>query len=220
MMGTGASAGVPGLGEVAALVRARLGAKHDARERALERSRQSIRCSANAIRAVHRGDLGPARALLAEAAEALGQARASCAGQPEVEHAGFVADAAKEYAEARTTFALVTGAVLPGPDELGVPDAAYLNGLAEAVGELRRHLLDSLRAGHLERSEMLLGAMDEIHAVLVTIDYPDGVTGGLRRSTDVARSIIERTRGDLTSALVQARLRQALEAHRRDMLAG
>jgi translin len=218
MSRSGGGGPVTGLGEIAELVRSRLEAKHEARERALERSRHSIRCSANAIRAVHRDERERAEELLGQAAAALTEAHAACVGHPEVEHAGFIADAAKEYAEARTTYALITGAPLPVPGDLGVSDAAYLNGLAETVGELRRHLLDSLRAGHLERSEELLEAMDEIYALLVTIDYPEGVTGGLRRSTDVARSIIERTRGDLTTALVQARLHEALEAHHRDVL--
>jgi translin len=191
----------------------RLAAKHRAREAGLEASRRAIRASANAIRAAHRGDVGTARDLIGQAAAALDDAGAAVRDHPEVEHAGFISDARKEYAEASTTLALLNGDRLPGPDELGVGDAAYLNGLAETIGELRRHLLDQLRAGHLERSEQLLGVMDDIYAVLVTIDFPEGVTSGLRRSTDVARSIIERTRGDLTTALVQARLRDALEAH-------
>jgi translin len=203
---------------VAQAVHRRLEAKHDARERALRESRAAIRHSANAIRAAHRGEVDEATGLLADAERALTSARDACAGQPEVEHAGFLRDAEKEYAEARTTLAIVTGAPLPGPDELGLSDAAWLNGLAETVGELRRHLLDVLRAGRLGECEALLGTMDDIYALLVTIDFPDGVTGGLRRSTDVARSIIERTRGDLTTALVQAQLRDALDAHRRDLL--
>ncbi|HUH06189.1 MAG TPA: hypothetical protein VML96_00145 [Egibacteraceae bacterium] len=196
----------------------RLQAKHDARERALSASRRAIRSSAKAIRAIHRGEQEPAAALLEEAAEAIDAALAACAGQPQVQHAGFIFDAQKEYAEGRTTFALITDSPLPSPDDLRVDEAAYVNGLAETVGELRRHLLDVLRAGDIQRCEMLLGQMDEIYALLVTIDFPDGVTAGLRRSTDVARSIIERTRGDLTTAQVQAQLREALDAHRRDVL--
>jgi translin len=206
------------LAALGADVRARLEAKHQAREGALRESRRAIRASANAIRAAHRDDREAAQALLEEARTGVAAAVAACAGQPEVEHAGFVHDAQKEYAEACTTFALVAGAPLPDPAELGVPDAAYLNGLAETVGELRRLVLDGLRAGRLERSEQLLEVMDDIYALLVTIDFPDGITGGLRRSTDVARSILERTRGDVTTALVQARLQDALDAHRRDLL--
>lgn len=208
------------LAELQTAVLARLGEKHEARERGLAASRAAVRSAANAIRAVHRRDHAGAARLLEQAAGQLAEARAACAGEPEVEQAGFVADAQKEYAEARTTFALVAGAALPGPEDLGVTEAAYLNGLAETVGELRRHLLDELRHGRLDRCESLLEAMDDIYALLVTVDFPEGVTGGLRRSTDVARSIIERTRGDLTTALVQARLQDALAAHRRDVLGG
>jgi translin len=208
------------LDSLAETLRARLEAKHAAREHALRESRHAIRCSANAIRAIHRGDCEVALALLSEANVALRAACAACAHQPEVEFAGFIFDAQKEYAEARTTFAIITGQPLPGPEDLDMRDAAWLNGLAETIGELRRQLLDVLRSGCLERCEELLEAMDDIYALLVTIDFPEGITGGLRRATDIARSIIERTRGDLTNALVQARLRDALETHRTDLLGG
>lgn len=196
----------------------RLESKHAARERSLAASRRAVRTSANAIRATHRGERHRASELLDEAAAALDEARAACVDHPGVAHAGFLHDAEKEYAEAGTTFALVGGDDLPGPHTLGVDDAAYLNGLAETVGEVRRHLLDVLRSGHLSRCDELLAAMEDIYAVLVTVDFPDGVTAGLRRSTDVARSIIERTRGDLATAAVQAQLREALDAHRRSVL--
>jgi translin len=205
--------GVLDLIGIQATVLPRLEAKHQAREAALTASRRATRAAANAIRAAHRGERDSAESLLRDCATALAEARAAVADQPEVEHAGFLADAQKEYAEARTTLAIVTGQPLPGPEELDVREAAWLNGLAETVGELRRHLLDVLRAGDLARAEHLLDAMDDILALLVTIDFPDAVTGGLRRSTDVARSITERTRGDLTTALVQARLQQALLTH-------
>lgn len=196
----------------------RLRAKHQARESSLAASRQATRHAADAIRAVHRGERDLAQDLLGRARARLADAAAACAGQPAVEHAGFLADARKEYAEASCTYAIAAGEPPPGPEELGLGDAEWLNGLAETVGELRRHALDRLRAGELERSEELLAAMDEIYALLATVDFPEGITGGLRRATDVARSIIERTRGDLTTALVQDRLRAALERHRRDVL--
>jgi translin len=199
-------------------LRTSLAAKHTAREAALDASRRSIRSAANAIRAMHRAERERAADLLTEARAALEEGVAASAGHPAVEHAGFLGDAAKEVAEAATFIAIAADEPLPTPADLGVDAAAYANGLAETIGELRRHLLDVLRGGGLERCEALLAAMDEIHAVLVTMDFPDGVTGGLRRSTDVARSIIERTRGDLTTALVQDRLRAALDAHRRDVL--
>lgn len=206
------------LEEIGAGVRSRLGAKHEAREQALTESRRATRASANAIRATHRGDRAQACTLMDDAAAALEAARTACADQPEIRHAGFVVDAEKEYAEARTTYALIIGSDLPGPDEVGVDEAAWLNGLAETVGELRRHVLDLLRSERLDRCDELLAAMDEIYGLLVTVDFPEGVTGGLRRSTDGARGTLERTRGDLATAQGQERLRRALESHRAHVL--
>lgn len=198
----------------------RLADRHRAREAALSASRAAIRSSANAIRAAHRGEDALAREGLADAAAHLSHAIEAVDGLPMIRWAGFVADAEKEFAEAQTTMAVLSGQPIPSADELGVDVTAWLNGIAETVGELRRHLLDQLRHGHLERCESLLETMDDIYSMLVTIDYPDGITSGLRRSTDVARSILERTRGDFTTALGQERLRVALEEHRSDLLEG
>jgi translin len=198
------------LDEVRQAVAVRLDAKHRAREVGLGNARQAIRRCANAIRAVHRGDRETADRLLVEARELLDVAEATLAAHPDVYYAGFVQDAQKEYAEGLATRALVAGEPLPPPEDVGVGDAPYLNGLAEAVGELRRHLLDVLRAGDVARAGELFGAMEEIHALLVDVDYPDAMTGGLRRSTDVARAIIERTRSDLTLTVIQRDLADAL----------
>ncbi|HUG86277.1 MAG TPA: hypothetical protein VMM13_17055 [Euzebya sp.] len=195
-----------------------LTARHDARELALRASRESIRCSAKAIRAAHRGELDRAGEGVEAAAIHLRDAVGACEGLPMVRWAGFVGDAEKEYAEASCTLAALAGHDLPSATDLGVDVAAWLNGVAETVGELRRFLLDQLRLGRLERCETLLGTMDEIYSTLVTIDFPDGITSGLRRSTDVARSILERTRGDFTTAHMNDRLRQALDAHRAAVL--
>lgn len=182
-----------------------------AREIGLSASRRAIRFSANAIRAVHRGESGEAARLMDEARAALDQGADALAEHPAVRHAGFLQDAEKEYAEARLTGALVVGEDLPGPDELGVALAPYLNGLAETIGEARRAILDRLRTGDTAEAERMLAAMDEIYYLLVSMDYPDAITMNLRRTTDVARSIIEKTRGDLTTSLVQRDLRDALE---------
>lgn len=195
-------------------IRDRFVAQHDAREIGLAASRDAIRSAANAIRAVHRGERERADGLIAEARGSLATATAACAPYPWVLHAGFVVDAAKEVAEAVLTRAAVAGEPLEGPAEVGVDDVAWLHGLAETVGELRRACLDRVRRGGLEDAERLLGLMQEILSTLVTIDVPDGLTRGLRRATDSARAITERTRGDLTTAAGQRDLRAALDAHR------
>ena len=192
-------------------VRAELEATNTARELALPLCRAAIRYAANCIRAVHRGEIERAETLLAESRAAVHEATAALGAFPQLLGSGFVQDAQKEYAEASVTLALIAGRPLPRPEQLGVRGSAYLHGLAESIGELRRHLLDVLRGDAIERCELLLGQMDDMYALLVTVDYPDAMTANLRRATDVARSILERTRGDLTLAAQQQRLARRLE---------
>ena len=191
----------------------RLDEKMSAREVALPAARQATRLSANAIRAIHRGEGEEAARLLEEARAALDRGEEAVADHPDVRWAGFLHDGQKEYAEAQLTRAVIEGDGLPTPDDIGVTVAAYLNGIAETIGELRRSALDLLRTGDVSRAEELLSTMEEMFHLLVTIDYPDAITGNLRRWTDVARGIIEKTRGDLTASLVQKDLRDALERH-------
>ena len=200
-----------GLAAHAETARARLAEKHRAREAALTHSRDATRHAANAIRAAHRDERERTTELLEACARELTGALEAAAEHPEIATAGFVTDAQKEYAEARLTAAALIGERLPGLDEVGVPASAWLNGLAETIGELRRRALDRLAADALDEAVACLEGMDEAYAVLVTMDFPEGVTDGLRRATDVARGLVERTRGDVTNALVQDRLRAALE---------
>jgi len=195
-----------GLNEIAEDVRTHLDAKHRAREEALALSREVIRLSANAIRAVHRHEFDAAETLLAKAKTTLEQTQAGLSEHRDIFHAGFVHDAQKEFAEAHCTLALIAGRPLPAPGTLGVMAGSYLNGLGETVGELRRHLLDSLRAGDIQHCEDCLTAMGDIYDVLVTMDYPEAVTSGLRRTADAMRGILERTRGDYTMAYAQRQL--------------
>ncbi len=188
-----------------------LAAKHAARERALPKSRSSIRLCANAIRAAHRDEFDTSTQLLDQAGKLLAEMAADLHDHLDIFHAGFVADAQKEYTEAALTSALIRREPLPSPAELGVEWAPYLNGMGEAIGELRRYILDRMRVGKLEGCEALLADMDEIFAILITLDYPDAITGNLRRTTDSARGILEKTRGDFTLGTTQARLVQALE---------
>lgn len=181
-----------------------------ARDQALTHARSLTRHCAQAIRAVHRGEKDVARKLLDDAGKLAKALRDSVQEYPSIYYAGYSQDALKEFAEANIVYALVDSGKLPTPKELGLENAAYLKGLSEAVGEMRRRCLDILRSGHSEEVERLLEHMNEIYAVLVTMDYPDAVTGGLRRLTDISRSLIERTRGDITVSVRQERLEKQL----------
>ncbi len=181
-----------------------------ARDRAVAASRVLIRHCALAIRAVHRDDLQTMQSEL-NAADQLAQSlRQAVADFPDIYFAGYTQDALKEFVEARAACALIRNQPLPSPEDLGVEPFTYLNGLAEVIGELRRRCLDILRHGYSDEAERLMTAMDDIYAVLVTMDYPDAITNGLRRQTDLARSIIERTRGDITFSLRGEHLEQAI----------
>ncbi|UCH33296.1 MAG: haloacid dehalogenase [Armatimonadota bacterium] len=201
-------------------IRSDFDAKDAAREKALALSREVIRNSANAIRGVHRGELGEARKLIAASSRMLAQVNKALKGHPDIHYAGFAQDAQKEHAEACITLALVHREQIPDPDELKVDYPAYLLGLSEAVGELRRHVLDEMRGAEPSWGEELLTAMDDIYYLLVSFDYPSAVSGNLKRATDVTRSIIEKTRGDVTNALRQERLERAMRRLEKDIGAG
>ena len=187
-----------------------------ARERALRLSREMIRHSADSIRAIHRGEFDGASELIESASSLVQESRILLSEHPEVYFTGYVQDALKEYVEANAVLALIENRPLPAPEELQVGAAAYLGGLSDTVGELRRFILDRLRRDDFSRCEQTLELMDEIYTILVTMDFPDAVTRGLRRSTDMVRGILERTRGDLTVALRQQRL-EALLSERGDV---
>lgn len=195
---------------------ARLDAATAAREKGLSSSREAIRFCGNAIRALHRYEHDVALDLLEEAESRITAARDALVDYPDLLNAGFIHDAEKELAEGRITYALINDRPFPTPEEVGVDHTAFLKGMAESIGELRRHILDLMRQGELKRCEQLLQSMDDMYFVLVSMDYPDGVTHGLRRLTDIARSIIERTRGDFTTSSIQSSLRDALEQRSTD----
>ena len=200
------------LSEIADAARASFSGTHEVREQALRLSREIVRNSANSIRATHRGEFEDARRLVKDASSLARDIESLLEGHAKVYYAGYVESAQKEYVEATATLAFAEGAGLATADELGVGAAPYLNGLAEAVGELRRFILDSLRRDDFSRCEELLAVMDEVYTILVSMDFPDAVTMGLRRSTDMTRGVLERTRGDLTLALRQKRLEGELAA--------
>lgn len=191
--------------------RAELESVHRAREKGLTACRSVVRFSSRSIRALHRSERREAARLAGQAERSLREAQRHLAPFPAVAHAGFLHDAEKEYVEARLTAAFVSGGPIRGPAELQVGVPAWLKGLAEAASELRRRLLDEMRQGDPAAAELLLVAMEEAYDLLVTIDYPDAMTGGLRRSTDSLRAVLERSRADVTTATLQARLQRAIE---------
>jgi translin len=193
-------------------------AKNAARDRALARSRELIRFCSLSIRATHRHEFPEAGALLVQARALAAAMTSDLAAYPDLYHAGYTEDALKEVAEAHIVFALVQHGALPNPEALGIPHAAYLGGLAEAAGELRRFILDLDRQERLDEAEALFVYMDDIYTELVTIDFPDAITGGLRRQTDMVRGVVERTRGDLTAARRQRKLEQALRDFERQII--
>jgi translin len=191
-------------------IRSEFEAKNAVRDTALQRSRTLIRYCANAIRAAHRGDWAEGEELLSTARLAACELVADLENYPDLLYAGYTQDALKEYVEAQLVHAFIRDGSLPTPDNLGVQSPAYLKGLAEAASELRRHALDLMRQNRLDRAEEMLAIMDEVYSQLMTVDFPDAITAGLRRTTDMLRGVVHRTRGDLTTALRQEMMRQAL----------
>jgi translin len=201
------------LDEFAERIRATLSARDAAREKLLPLCRDAIRNCSNAIRAIHRQEMDEAKAQLQSARDLINEAEKIVAAESDLGRMNIVRDAQKEYVEGNVVLALVNGKQPPSPEELGVEPVAYLHGLGDAVGELRRYLLDSMRNGDLSRGEEFLAAMDDIYNILVTMDFPDALTGGLRRATDMVRGVLERTRSDLTLTIRQGELEKRLRKY-------
>jgi translin len=199
------------LDEIADRLRARLEEVNGARDRAYQQSRQVTSVCARAIRAIHRHEWEVAEGLIGEARLAAEAMADGVRAFPDLYYAGYTQDAYKEYVEAQLTYSIVRNRPLPLPEELGAEITTWLNGLAEAATELRRQVLDVIRHGHSEEAERLLEAMDDIYSALLTFDFNDNMTGGLRRRTDTLRAVLERTEADVTTSLRQARLEEALQ---------
>ena len=196
---------------IAEQIRTSFIAKNTARDRAVAISRELIRFCSLTIRASHRDEWGEAERLLGEARRVADELSAGTRPYPDLYFTGYTQDAMKELAEAHITLAVARNQPIPMPEAISVEYAAYLNGLAEAAGELRRRTLDKMRGGHNDESEKLLAAMDDIYDVLVTMDFPDAITGGLRRNTDMVRGVLERTRGDLTTSYLEGELKKSVD---------
>ncbi|HEY6042176.1 MAG TPA: haloacid dehalogenase [Anaerolineae bacterium] len=198
------------LSSIEVKIRTHWEAKNAARDAALSKSRELVRHCSLSIRATHRAEYDNALSLLGKAREIAAAMKKDVEPYADLSSSGYVQDSLKELTEAHTVYAIIRGEPIPDPDALGVDYAAYLNGLGEAATELRRTILDIIRHEGLERSEALLQAMEDIYGVLVTMDFPDAITGGLRRETDIVRSVLEKTRGDLTVAWRQEKLEERL----------
>lgn len=199
------------LDDIAEQIHQAFEARTNTRDEVLSQARTLTRYCASAIRAVHRDEFDNARENINLASSIAKSFQTDLVEYPDLYYAGYTQDALKEFAEANIVYALVIGAELPSPQELGLENAAYLNGLAETVGEFRRRCLDILRQGYSQDAERLLNYMDDIYAILITMDYPNAITGGIRRQTDIVRGITERTRGDLTLSLRQEHLEQTMQ---------
>jgi translin len=205
------------LEEIAERIHQSFEARTAARDKALSQARTLTRHCANAIRAIHRQENEHAMQNMHEARQLVTALRTNLVEYPDLYYAGYTQDALKEFAEANLVYALVNDLSLPSPEELELENSTYLQGLAESVGELRRRCLDALLHGQSQEAERLLIHMDDIYSILVTMDYPDAITGGLRRLTDIARGITERTRGDMTISLRQEHLEQSLQRLERQL---
>ncbi len=200
------------LDSIAEKILERMEEKNAAREDVLKLSRQLIQHASRAIRAAHRGDWLAVDQILRDAGRIADAIRQVGDEHPDILYAGYTRDALKEFAEAHITRAMMHNEPLPSPEDLGVEDSTWLNGLGEAAGEMRRYALDRIRRGDIEESERILNVMQEVYAVLSTVDFPDAITGNLRRTNDMVRGVTERTRGDLTTAVRQEQMKQALQA--------
>ncbi|HRF60188.1 MAG TPA: hypothetical protein PLH94_09780 [Fimbriimonadaceae bacterium] len=202
--------GIEGWDDIVQSLRPIMEARHQTRERALAQCRKLIQTSSKCIRHVHRQQFDEARALLEDAKALAAEARTGLSPHPELLYAGYLQDAEKEMVEAAAVLAIVLGEACPSPSKLGVEVVSYLNGMGEAASEMRRYVLDQMRGGKMPEAERLLQAMETVYDDLITFDYPDSLTGGLRRTCDALRAVIERTRSDLTLTHSQRELLDAL----------
>lgn len=193
-------------------ISARFSLVNECRDEILKAQRELIRAASLAIRSLHRGEFGKAKEILDEADRSAAEKESLFAKCPELYYSGYFLDAQKELAEARITYALIAGEPVPDPDELGIEYSAYVNGMGEAIGEIRRYILDRIRKDSFDEGDELLDTMEELYCVLTSLDFPDAITRGLRRTADIARSIIEKTRGDLTQNVAQKRLSQKIDS--------
>ncbi|WP_457619607.1 hypothetical protein [Methanopyrus sp.] len=203
--------GIGNLRETIEDIRGELDALDEARDEAQVVLRDLHKLSSEAVYEVHRGNLEEARRRLDEAAELVSKLHDLLGDFPELLRTGFAENHLQEYAEAEILYSIVKDLRAPSPEEINVSPRAYLLGLLDAVGELRRIVVDALREGDLDRAEEFLGIMEEIYSLTMTFDYPRSVVPNLKRKQDVARSLLEKTRSEVTIAGKTEELKRALE---------
>ncbi|GMV36562.1 MAG: hypothetical protein AMXMBFR61_10700 [Fimbriimonadales bacterium] len=191
-------------------LRQTLNLQHQGREAALPLCRQVVQSSSRAIRSIHRKEFDAARAKLDATRQLVREMQAALAPYPELCYSNYRSDAEKEYVEGEAVLAMVLNQPLPNPEDLEVTIPAYLNGMAEAASECRRYVLDLMRAGNLSEADRIMATMEEIYDELITVDFPDSLTGGLRRACDALRTVLERTRSDLALTHIQTELLRAI----------
>ena len=185
--------------------------KDEVRENAHQSMRKITSLSKQAILFIHQKRHKEAKKLIENAKEIILRLQTLAKENPDVLYSGMFSAALQEYAEANIFLGLIQNSRFVTPTEINVPSVDYVLGLADVVGEYRRLTLDALREGDAEKGEECLKTMDEIYIELTAMDEAYMLVPGLRRKCDVARKIIEITRGDITQEV----RRKSLEDHLR-----
>jgi len=185
--------------------------KEKVRENAQKDMRKATSLSKQAILLIHQNRLKEARKLAERAKQITSKLNDLSATHPSIIYGGMFSAALQEYAEANVFLTLVSESRFVTPSEINVPSVDYVLGLADAIGELRRRALDALREGNVSKGEECLQLMDEIYIELMAMDESYMLVVGLRRKCDVARKIIEITRGDVTQEMRRSQLENYLK---------
>ena len=179
-------------------VKKELTQKDKVRENAQESMRKATSLSKQAILLIHQKRVEDAKKFIDNAKEVISRLQGLAKEYPEIIYSGMFSAALQEYSEAHIFLRLIEESRFVSPKDINVPSVDYVLGLADVVGEYRRLALDALREGNVKKGEKCLETMDEIYIELMAMDEAYMLVPGLRRKCDIARRIIETTRGDIT----------------------